>query len=129
MTKQQTTVTTVRLAQAIPSSDKVIVHTQIINQLDGRIIVDNAPGVEITNYNAQTMIKNADFMADTWPDCQITISVSNGDFACIPPRNMMKDEKTMSFEDFMAKWYDRKRTAEDDKLQWEYMNGEYPEDF
>lgn len=84
---------------------KVTVHTQIINQLDGRIIVDNAPGIEIPNYNADTTFRTAEDMADLWPDCQVTVSVSNGDFACIPSRNMMKDEETMSFEDFMAKWY------------------------
>lgn len=84
---------------------KATVHTQIINQLDGRIIVDNAPGVEIQNYDSANMLSNANFMADLWPDCQVTVSVNNGDFVCIPSRNMMKDEKTMSFEDFMAKWY------------------------
>lgn len=99
--------TTVQLAHAIPS-DKVTVTTRITNQCTGEVIADTFPGVEIPNYNAQNMIKTADDMADMWPDCEISVSVSNGDFVCIPSRNMMRDEITMNFEDFMAKWYSRK---------------------
>ena len=84
---------------------KVTIHTQIINQLDGRIIVDNVPGVEIPNYDSATMIANANAFADLLRDCQVTLSASNGDFICIPSRNMMTDEETMEFDEFVAKWY------------------------
>ena len=115
---------------------KVTIHTQIINQLDGRIIVDNAPGVEIPNYTSETMFANANAFADLLRDCQVTLSASNGDSICIPSRNMMKDEETMEYSEFMAKWYGlddivqlERGEYENEKLQWEYMNGEYPEDF
>ena len=99
--------TTVQLAHAIPS-DKVTVTTRITNQRTGEVVADTFLGVEIPNYNAQTVIKIANVMADMWPDCEISVSVSNGDFICIPSRNMMRDENTMDFDDFMAKWYSRK---------------------
>ena len=90
------------------SLNKVTVTARITNQRTGEVIANTFPGVEILNYDAQTTIKQAYFMADIWPDCEISVSVSNGDFICIPSRNMMRDAVTMDSEDFMSKWYSQK---------------------
>ena len=107
----------------------VTVKIKVTNQLTGVVTMDNTPGVEIPNYKFDVMQANANAYADMMPNCQVSMEASNGDFVCIPSRNMMRDEVVMPFDEFMAKWYDRKRAAENEELQWEYMNGEYPEDF
>ncbi len=84
---------------------KVTIKTQIKDQLTRRIILDNAPGEEMPNYDSATVVATANSYADLLPDCQISVSVSNGDFIYIPPRNMMRDEEIMNHKDFMAKWH------------------------
>ena len=102
----------------------VTVKISVINQLTGATW-NNNPGVEISNYSFDTMEANANAFADLMPDCQVSMQASIGDLICIPSRNMMKDEKEMPFGEFMAKWYNAKKSFEEEEIQWEFMNGDF----
>ncbi len=83
----------------------VSIKIKVINQLTDVIEIDNGDGITIRDYNADVMVANAEAMADMMPDCQVSMSASNGDCIYIPSRNMMKDEKELSYEAYTAKWY------------------------
>ena len=110
---------------------------KIVNQLTGETVVDST--IEVPNDIAAVQANHGVF-AETFPDCTVNFSLENGDFICGMARNQMKDELAyengeMTWQDYCDKWYkgDPAGCNEDsafyDDLQWEYMNGEYPEDF
>ena len=81
----------------------VSIKIRVINQLTG--VVETEGTVSPSEYSFEVMEANANAMADMMPDCQVSMFASNDDFVCIPSRNMMKDEASMEFDSYMAKWY------------------------
>ena len=105
----------------------VSIKIRVINQMTQEVVIDNGDGITIQDYRFDVMEANANAFADTNPDCQVSMYASNGDFVCIPSRNMMKDEAEMEYDDYMAKWYPTADDLQDQALIARYEQDEWDE--
>lgn len=118
------------------------ITTQVVNARTGEQVINGSFEMKAVDYDFKVMDANAQAFKEMMPDCHVKMSCSNGDFTSLMPLNMQKDEETMSWEDFTAKWYSGYISREDYDaergwnvptneelheidLQWEYMNGAY----
>lgn len=80
------------------------ITTKVVNARTGEQVINGSFEMNVADYDFKVMDANAQAFKEMMPDCQVTMSCSNGDFASLMALNMQKDEDTLSWEEYSAKW-------------------------
>lgn len=84
----------------------VQINIKVVNQLTGEVVIDNSENpLKVQDYSYEVMAQNAEVFVETFRDCSVSFSASNGDFINQPAYNMMADEENLPWEEYIAKWY------------------------
>lgn len=103
------------------------ITTQVVNARTGEQVINGSFEMKASDYDFKVMDANAQAFKEMMPDCHVKMSCSNGDFTSLMPLNMQKDEETMSWEDFTAKWYSGYMSREDYDAErgWDVPTSDY----
>ena len=75
----------------------------VFDYLTHETVIDNS--IEVMSNDMDIVEQNYNVFRQTFPNCQVNFVVDSNNFFFGPPLNMEKDERELSYYDYMDKWH------------------------
>ena len=88
----------------------------VFDYLTNETIIDSA--IEV-NGDIEIAERNHQAFREMYPNCQVNFVIDSNNFFMSPPLNQEKDEKELSYEEYMNKWHGGPYESADDMPDFE----------